>query len=473
MMGLIGDLTKSLAMFVLYVIRKGQFEWHNRGVKVWPTHPDVLFSSDRVFWREYLHTNGKTYRDDVLVGDIVRITKATRSISCLDVGTFRRSSADHEERLHRDPPWSFLEQYVSLTDLVRALWWTALLLAGDDRMEREVRLHGVDGCSRSTFQHAITHLTAQRILDSIQPRSVFLVAEYIYIHRALSQLARQRGIPVLALQHGIFSESAAGYIFPSNTGAMLHDRLPDHMLVWSTLFRDRLLNSSCGFREDGVVVVGSPRYDVFARAEALYDRISTLEAYGVTGRGPVVLWTTALHDLSTNEQDIRSALRAMADCVAQIEGLTLIIKQHPGEPTHYDRLIRMTMDLPQDHIILAPKTADTSALIHACDLMVVRNSTTVVEAVLLDRPVITMDFGFEEDACSEYARTGATTDVREPGQLLSVMQRLLRDDSEQAAHRGDFVAAYCYRNDGLATQRVADYVEGIVRQTAGGEDDQK
>jgi CDP-glycerol glycerophosphotransferase (TagB/SpsB family) len=85
-------------------------------------------------------------------------------------------------------------------------------------------------------------------------------------------------------------------------------------------------------------------------------------------------------------------------------------------------------------------------------------STVVSEAILLDRPVILVDFSASNSFAAHFTGSGACLEVREPGMLAATVSQCLDDpivrmNLEEA--RRQFVEDFFFGMDGKAAVRVA------------------
>jgi hypothetical protein len=202
---------------------------------------------------------------------------------------------------------------------------------------------------------------------------------------------------------------------------------------------------------ESVLITGLPRYDVLSNASEIYSRTGFFNAHAIDINSKIILWTTQCHAVSEEEniENFQAVFRAIKD----LQGITLIIKQHPAEGKSYTEKIRRYIEDYQINYLIAPKDADTYELLFISDLVVAKASTTVMEAVALNKPVIILNLSGEPDPV-EYVQEGVALGIYTKDELISGIKRLLSDDSELASNRARYVENYLYKMDGLATDRV-------------------
>ena len=210
-----------------------------------------------------------------------------------------------------------------------------------------------------------------------------------------------------------------------------------------------------------VFVTGLPRYDVLHDAKDLYSKSKFLNRFGLQHGQKIVLWCTQCHVFSDEENRIN--LEAMLGALKRLKSVTLIIKQHPAEDQKYTELIKRYIDDCSVSAMILPKDSDIYELLYVCDLMVTRHSTTTMEAIALNKPVIILNLSGNPDPV-EYVEEGVAIGVYVTEDLKSGIERLLENDSELEANRERYIERYLYKIDGKATERVMDLLKDILEK---------
>ena len=205
-----------------------------------------------------------------------------------------------------------------------------------------------------------------------------------------------------------------------------------------------------------VVVMGQPRYDILTRADEIYDKSKIISDLGLNPAKKIVLWCTQTHGLSLDENV--SSISAVYSTMASIKGDTqLVIKLHPGE----DQNAPLYQGNSQYEPVILGKDVDTYALLSACDLMITKNSTTAMEAIILNKPVIILNLSGEPDRVN-YVHEGVALGVYDPADLSSTIEKLLDNGSILYDKREKFIEKYLYKVDGKATERVVNLITSLL-----------
>jgi len=107
--------------------------------------------------------------------------------------------------------------------------------------------------------------------------------------------------------------------------------------------------------------------------------------------------------------------------------------------------------------ILMPKDTDTYELLYISDIIIIKNSTTAMEAIALGKPVISLNLSGQPDPV-EYVREGVALGITDSRLLKDGIGQLLKDDHELAANRQKYIEEYLYKVDGQATHRVINII---------------
>jgi hypothetical protein len=112
-------------------------------------------------------------------------------------------------------------------------------------------------CRETAFVRSTMPL-ARAVIDAIKPRTVLVECGYSPSHMLVQIAAKQMGIPVLELQHGLISDQSVGYQFGIRNDSILEDSpFPDKILVFGDHFK-HLLMTNPYIREDMIVSAGYP-----------------------------------------------------------------------------------------------------------------------------------------------------------------------------------------------------------------------
>ena len=236
--------------------------------------------------------------------------------------------------------------------------------------------------------------------------------------------------------------------------------------VMGEAFRDQFLAQ--GVRGKRIVVCGHPTHDtVFQRAQTVdeTERARLRETYGLAPDRTIVLYATqpVLWRKVITRETLERNVRAIAEAVSRQPGCELVLKLHPREDAA-DYAFCAALD-PTVRVLTQAEMPD---LIAASDLFISSSSSTVLLAMMLDRPIVTVNFD-NVPHFDQFEEIGGTIHVRSYDDFAAAFGRLLSDEEARTAlarQRADVLARYT-RFDGRAAERIAGLiVEAIGTSSA-------
>jgi len=371
----------------------------------------------------------------------------------------------NKAKLHFRKVWDLLKDDQVFTDLLERPE------DPDGEIRRKLRNYFAYDSPEYVFAEFTKFISmVETMLDSIRPTVIVIEDEYSVFERALVVAAKRKNIPCVAIQHGAIYELHKGYIYQAGEiSPDLSVNTPfvptaDVTAVYGQYHKDLLIQVS-GYPEGSVIVTGQPRYDRMLGLVSQSVRSELIERWDLDPSKKVVLWTTQCQSISDNENELN--FHTVFDSISSTENVQLIIKQHPGEPKRYDAMIREHLRGYSIDAHIVAKDADTLGLIAVSDLVLLPNSTTGLEAVALQKPLILITLGGRPDLF-HYVQEGVACGVYRPEDLKPAIVMLLHDDTCLARNREKFIQRYLHKVDGKAAERVVALIERYV-ETRGAE----
>jgi hypothetical protein len=311
-------------------------------------------------------------------------------------------------------------------------------------------------------------------IDKIKPAVMLTSCDYCTMGRIATIIGNKKGVTTMALQHGVISDTHWGYIFYNSekatyTSAIDLRPIPRYTLLYGSKYKDILINNS-SYDPDSLIVTGQPRYNNFNNIINSMDKELFIKKNNL--KRPLIVWTTQAHGLSEIEN--KRNIECFSNLLKYNSNINLFIKPHPGETDlfTYRPLVKyQNVTLSKDinlyelfQNVTLSKDINLYELLYACDLMITRHSTTAMEAVALNKPVIILNLSGEPDPV-EYVKEGVALGVYAEKDLKPTIEKLLKDDSELAKNRKIYIEKYLYKIDGKATERVVDLITQMVEES--------
>ncbi len=201
------------------------------------------------------------------------------------------------------------------------------------------------------------------------PHAVVTHNDFTALSYLAGEVARRKGIPDFTLQHGFPSQE----YFPASAS---------HYLVWGPLFQQmmggRALNGT------RFISSGAPRLDriAFSAEGKKAAREKLLHAQLIVPGKLNVLFLSQSHTplFSRNEHQ---QILSLAGSLAQEPWIHMMVRPHPQESK-----TTLQSHLGFSHAAVLPSKISLADAVLACDVVISVNSTAMLEAALLDAPVL-------------------------------------------------------------------------------------
>ncbi len=210
-----------------------------------------------------------------------------------------------------------------------------------------------------------------------------------------------------------------------------------------------------GYDKDKIILTGNPRYDYVKNLNIENARKTIAEKYSFnTNQKLVVIAMSRWH--ANDEEWIYKLIR-----FCNAKNLQLILKIHPlyrvkwrHENEERIKLIKKMCKNEKYQIIY---DIDTSILLPVSDIVITDYSNVGIEAILLNKPLLTVDFNYELRAdAPRYHEYGAAINITKYEALENTILDILQGQYTTEVEKKDIRIAdlYNYKNDGKATERI-------------------
>lgn len=232
----------------------------------------------------------------------------------------------------------------------------------------------------------------------------------------------------------------------------LGDSGADLVLVMNLTGRDDLIRN--GVPAERVKLVGSPAHDRFVASVSQTlppDNRELIQRLGLPQGKPVVLY-------AAQELDHKPLIRQMMPGVKRCRAV-LLVKFHPREPNDLRtwREWAMSQGFGPGDIVFSRDELSSFDALRLSDLCVTVFSTVAVEALIIGKPVVYIQYMDCDFSLSYGSSYGAGIDAGSPEELQDAIERLLRDKVlRQQIIANGYVAA---------KEEMAGLVGGSLRRT--------
>lgn len=281
------------------------------------------------------------------------------------------------------------------------------------------------------------------MLRAEQPASILLKNDGPLPTRTMATTAANEEIPTLLIQHGVD--------LPSRRYVPVSDRIA----VWGERWQKVMQKK--GVEPQKIEITGAPQFDHLSHYSRK-DQSQVREQLSV----PVDSGTfTVLLASQPFDDTIRSSLiQTAVDTVSDLPDVELLLRPHPREDIELHN--NAATGLPN---VQVTANDDIHDILFASDVVLALRSTVVLEASLLNRPVIILNISAEKPPISEFSEQNGFTEVTnsvEAKQCIEEMKSNPDSTEGYVKKQPGFGREYAFNEDGGAAGRVAKLVETLV-----------
>jgi len=203
-----------------------------------------------------------------------------------------------------------------------------------------------------------------RLLTIVKPHTLVITNENSWWERATIFTANRKDVVTVALQHGIIYPTDRSLHYSASDIEAHSQLFPKYFMVFGEYFKD-LLSRKGSFDERNIIVTGQPRFDDY---QGIHQ--------GTEGEY-VAAFTFS--ELSKNETSLLK--QYLSDLSKDRDTIRIWIKPHPSDPLPL--INDFTSDFIDDEkISVVDKKANISSLLGRGRVLITKQSTVIIEAVL-------------------------------------------------------------------------------------------
>jgi hypothetical protein len=341
-------------------------------------------------------------------------------------------------------------------------------------------LHGLTRLEQTLHWRLRTTRDFDELFHRIKPDLVFNGS---HIHGLAGELP-------LRVAHGMGIRTA-GFIFSwDNLTSRSRILVPyDDYLVWHKPMRDQLLGLYPKLRPEQVHVTGTPQFDFHTKSEYVLPREELCRRIGVDPARPFILYTTGIDRHFYEEyRHVQSVIDMLPELQADPRPQLVVRNYVKGTSPELRQMAGRTWrdvvfpEVLWDAAWATPRYEDLTmytSMVHHAALSINAASTVTLEFLMLDKPVINLDFdppGADLAWCDGYrrhvdfdhfrpiAQSGATMVARSTDELRTMIERGLNDpDADHDPRKRLMDGIFGDLLDGKAGRRVADTLVRLAR----------
>ena len=329
-----------------------------------------------------------------------------------------------------------------------------------------------------------------KLLKRELPDIIVLGHDTMVLHRIFIQEASKQGIPTLLVQEGVIGrpnyikvswtlsgrlvksfkyigKKGIGVFFPYAFEKKYGHGGCTKIAVWGEYLRKLLISE--GVDSSKIVVTGSTRYDKIA-FKLEVDREKIYQELNIPSNKGIILFVDErlIQNKILTRKEAYIYAKSIIEAATRIPGKHLVIKLRK-EPRMEESLNLIKKILDEINVNNVTIThLYLYELLALADVVIIFSSTVGLEALIFDKPVISVNFTGEE--LYPYIKSGAALRCPSPSEILPTIKKALFDErikEKFVKNREKIIYEHLYKLDGLASKRVADLIVKMVEESKG------
>jgi len=297
------------------------------------------------------------------------------------------------------------------------------------------------------FRKMASHIFLNMIKIGIisKPNIIIVITDAPSIERSIIHAGKMLKIPSLRLQIGLIGHR--------------HDQcelLVDKMAICGEATK-KILTDKCKIDPDKLIITGCPAYDRLVNANKYFNKEQILMNLKLKEYKKIIVFATE----NLTEKENNKLANIVCKSLENFHDIQLIIKVHPGE-SDLETYKNIAKKVGIDYKVI--RDIDIYKILYISDLLITYFSATGLEAMLLKKPVITLN-PFEGNDPVGYATSGATLIARNVKELQGSISIALYENQAITTlieNMKEYVYKQSYKQDGKATERVVDLIEEMA-----------
>lgn len=293
-------------------------------------------------------------------------------------------------------------------------------------------------------------LLAEQVIRKIKPKTIIVSDVSDFEAKSFTLIGREENIPSICIQYGMLGphNSEWRYFSQDYVGAFDSESA-------------RIIKKH-GIPENRIFLTGNPRFDSYRNNPSLREYIrkkldvplaSKMITFMSVPFAPEGVGTIESH-ISQNEHE--ELLGEVYSVAGKHQNWFLVVKPHPEEPLRVHLKFQTSLNGRANYFRIAQGFI-AYEMINASDVIITCHSTTGLETIYMNKPLITINLTGKPDYV-DYASSGAACPVRSKHKLSSVIESYMNDatfcqryESGRKAYikrnslfsKGQSSAAYC------------------------------
>jgi len=281
--------------------------------------------------------------------------------------------------------------------------------------------------------YALYYTRAVENITKHKQRLIVISDNVIIPDSVIATVVKENNSKSLVIQNGIYSDPTGRGILPI---------ISDKIAIWGNAVKEY----SKEIKEKGVIT-GNIRFDKYKKIPK------------ISNNKYIILATQAFDGYSALKEK-KLMLKASISAIKNFPGKKLIIKSHPRDDVKW--ILNYISDSEVKNVIL-DKNTPTEELLPYCEALITTNSTLMLDAMILKKPVINLNL-INRSEILNHVKSGAVIGVYKEENLTSAIKKIndLEFVENMNKKANKFLKEYCYKIDGNSAERVGQLIKKMT-----------
>jgi hypothetical protein len=285
-----------------------------------------------------------------------------------------------------------------------------------------------------------------KAIDTVSP-DLFIAIEVNYILRNAVRYCKQKKIHNVIIQHGLINKYSLQAFLPFEG---------EYFLAWGEYTKDYLVENFVD--EKKIVLTGGINFDETLKITP--DKAKIAAYLGVDPDKKWIVFTTQQKGTGDcpSEEEIHLGITESAKAAMRYKDYQLIFQVHPSQSI--DDVLKK-LDNVTENTAVAGRYKNTEELIAASDGLITFFSTTAVDALILNKPIMLINMSEDRDFLP-FVKQKAAVGAYVKEDISKCFDDLVRQSRGTSIKENDIIDSINFKNDGMALSRVLDKCYQII-----------
>lgn len=292
----------------------------------------------------------------------------------------------------------------------------------------------------------------KKIIKMENIKIIILTSQSGFFEKCMLAAAKTLNLPSIQIQHGIGL-------------GILDVTYPTKRLVFSDDYKKELIEN--GLKKENIIVTGPIIFD-----DIIINKNTNPRKKEKRKKTNILIATGSfIEDSLLSKKKYFKKIKKLLTVIQKINNTSVIIKLHPREKyeTEYQKILN-ELKFYRAEVLQKISRERFYNLIRECDSFINFGSTTAFEAMIIDKPIVTIELIslnksiFKDNFCQIIKNSGATININYNEDLKGGIEKSLKNEEIFKIKRKEFVKKYCYKVDGKAYERTVDYIYSLINR---------